>query len=510
MKNQTSDSKRLAKNTLLLYMRTLLIMAITLYTSRVILDTLGIEDYGVYQIVGGFVSFFSIISGTLIATTQRYLTFELGKQEKSDPKLIFGAAMTIHFVLVIILFLLLESIGLWFLNHKLNIPFDRISAANWVFQFSIFSFLVGVLSSPYNAVIIAHEKMSAFAYISLLEALLKLGIVYILYLSLIDKLILYGFLLLCANIIIRLVYSSYCKRHFEETDYHITKNVNLYKEMFGFASMNFLGSAASILCNYGVDIIINIFYGVTLNAARGIANQVQHAVVKFVNDFMTALKPQITKEFAAGNLNKSRLLCFRGSKYSFFLMSFFAVPIYFRAEYILELWLNVYPDYAPVFLRLTLILAMFTLLSNSLTTEILATGKLSKAVLAIGGTRLLTLPFVFLLFTLDLGAETAYYVLIIIEFLSLYVRLFILNYLTKIEFVISFSRDVLVRLLVTAFPSFGLCMLVNPCIQSSFPGLLLFTLITVVCNLLFISFVGLSSFERKSIYEFVLSKIQRI
>lgn len=295
VKDTASDGKRLAKNTILLYGRTFLIMAISLFTSRVVLNTLGIDNYGIYNVIGGFVAMFSIAGGTLVTACQRFLTYEIGKKENAQTQKVFSAALTIHIVLAIFLLVLFETIGLWFLNAKMNIPPDRMIAANWVFQCSILAFLVNIVSSPYNALIIAHEKMSAFAYISLMDAILKLLIVYMLYITSWDRLILYAILYLGVAILDRLIYSLYCRR-FSESKFVFIKDKALYKKITGFAGFTFLGSVASLLSNHGVNLILNLFYGVAINAARGIAVQVQNAVVKFVNDFMTALNPQITKK----------------------------------------------------------------------------------------------------------------------------------------------------------------------------------------------------------------------
>lgn len=504
----TSDNKRLAKNTILLYGRTLLVMLITLYTSRVVLNALGVNDYGISNIVGGFVGFFSIISGTLIATTQRYLNFELGKKDNSQPQKVFGASMCIHVLLALILFIVLESFGLWFLNNRLNIPVDRLYASNWVFQCSILAFLVSILSTPYTAVIIAHEKMSAFAYISLLDVCLKLGVAYLISCTSSDKLIVYSLLIFGIALIDQLIYWLYARRHFLEAKFIIVRDKALYKEMFSFASMNFIGAFASILANQGIDIVLNLFFGVAINAARGISNQILNAVVRFVNDFMTALNPQITKEYASGNCKKSRILCLRGSKFAFFLMMFFAVPLIFRIPYILDIWLGNYPDYTIIFVRCAFILSMMTLLSNPLITEILATGNLTTTTFWIGGIRLLTLPIAYIVFRFGGGPEYGYITLIGIEIISLFVRLRILEIITKMSFIREFLINVLLRIAIVAL----VVILVNYILSATFPnnfiGLVIYGLISCITSIGTIMIVGLSDLERTSIVEFVKIKLK--
>lgn len=502
-----SNSKRLAKNTILLYMRTFFVMLISLFTSRVILQTLGVEDYGTYTIVGGFVGFFTIVSGTLVSTTQRFITFELGKGVKANTQKVFGAAMIIHILLAAILLILFETVGLWFLNYKLNIPDERLYAANWVFQFSILSFLVNIISTPYTAVIIAHERMKAFAYISILDVILKLAIVYALYLTPFDKLIMYSIFLFGVAFLDRMIYNIYCKRHFSETKLVFVKEKVLYKSMFSFAGMNFIGSFASILATQGTDIVINLFFGVTLNAARGIANQVLNAVIRFVNDFMTALNPQITKEYAAGNKEKSRSLCFQGAKFSYFLMLFFAIPIVYRTPQILTIWLGIYPDCSVIFIRCAFILAMLTVLSGTLTTEILATGNLTSTTWWIGGTRLMTLPLVYLCYKMGGSPEYAYYSLIVMEVISLYLRLVILEKITYIKFVSDFTTLVFTRVVLVTLLAGVIVYIVNVFFQESILGLLAFILVTELLVGVVVFFTGLSTSEKIMIVDIVKKRL---
>lgn len=508
VKDTASDGKRLAKNTILLYGRTFLIMTISLFTSRVVLNTLGIDNYGIYNVIGGFVAMFSIAGGTLVTACQRFLTYEIGKKENAQTQKVFSAALTIHIVLAIFLLVLFETIGLWFLNVKMNIPPDRMIAANWVFQCSILAFLVNIVSSPYNALIIAHEKMSAFAYISLMDAILKLLIVYMLYITSWDRLILYAILYLGVAILDRLIYSLYCRR-FSESKFVFIKDKALYKKITGFAGFTFLGSVASLLSNHGVNLILNLFYGVAINAARGIAVQVQNAVVKFVNDFMTALNPQITKSYAAGDKEKSMNLCYKGARFSFFLLMVMALPIMIRTPYILELWLKVYPDYATMFVRLTLTLSLVTLLSTPLTTEILAVGKLKLNALAIGGIRLLNLPLCYTIMNMGASPEYCYVVLIIMEILSLLARLIILKLQIRIH-IINYFREVIVYVIAVLAICFFMSHLLDKIIAQTLIGLFVFGFVSVIVSIIVVYVLGLKKMEKKMIAKFVFNKIQRV
>lgn len=374
MEKQQSDTRRLAKNTIVLYFRTLVIMLIGLYTSRVLLNALGIDNYGIYNVIGGFVGMFSIITGTLVATTQRYLNVEIGKGEKGDARKVFGVIFGIHFLLAVVMVIFFETVGLWFLNYKLNIPPDRMFAANWVYQLSVLSAVLTLFSTPYIGVIVAYEHMKAFAFISLQDAILKLGICYLLYLIPYDSLIVYATLFWVVLMWDQCIYVFYSRRHFKEARVSLVREKDMYRSMFGFAGMNFIGSFSYILSTQGVNVILNIFFGVAVNAARAIAVQVQSAVGRFVSDFMTALNPQITKEYAASNVDQSVSLCNRGAKFAYYITLILTVPIILRTNEILSLWLDEFPDYSVVFLHYTLYISLVGVLAQPFVTLLLASG----------------------------------------------------------------------------------------------------------------------------------------
>lgn len=323
MTNTAENNKRIAKNTLLLYIRMMLTMAVSLYTSRVVLNTLGVEDFGIYNVVGGVVAMFGFLNGAMATTTQRYITFELGRNDFKQLKKIFNISVSIHAFISIIILILAETIGLWFLYNKMTIPVERIDAALWAYQGSIISTIILIMSVPYNALIIAHEKMSTFAYISVLEAVLKLLIVYMLLIGDFDKLKLYALLMCCIQLIIRFIYGNYCKRHFPETKFQLYKDLKLFNNMLAFAGWNLWGNCASITFTQGVNILLNIFFGPIVNAARGITTQVQGAVNQFSWNFQTALNPQITKSYASGDYIYMHKLIFRSSKFTFFFTIIF-------------------------------------------------------------------------------------------------------------------------------------------------------------------------------------------
>lgn len=506
MESNKEANKRIAKNTILLYIRTFLILIIGLYTSRVIINTLGIEDYGIYYVVGGFVAMFSIISATLTGTTQRYLTFELGKKDFNNSQEVFSAALNIHIVLSIALLFLFETIGLWFLNVHLNIPPERMYATNWVYQCSLLTFLISILSAPYNAVIIAYEKMGAFAYISLLEVVLKLGAVLLLAFSPFDRLIYYSLLLLLVAIVIMLIYIVYCKRHFKESSYVFCKNKALYHDMAGFAGMTFLGGLSNILSNQGVNILLNLFFGVTVNAARGISIQVQGAVTKFVNDFTTAINPQITKSYASNDIDRTLDLVYKGSKFSFFLLLMLALPIIFKAPYILELWLKQYPDYAVAFVNLTLILAMTDVLSTTLTTAIFATGTIKNFCLWIGGLRLFNLPICYVILKFGGRPTDVFYVLILMNIVLLFVRLLVLSKLTNTNWHL-YVNNVIYRVILVGVSATICTYLINKLLPDNIFGLLALCVLSCCLSAIIVYCIGLKKVERTVIKTAIMSKL---
>ena len=427
MENVSANNKRIAKNTIALYIRTLATMGIGLYTSRIVLNVLGIEDFGVYNVVGGVVAMFSIISSSLSQSISRYLTYELGKGSTRQLRTIFCTSVNIQIIISIIVLIFAETLGVWFLNTKMNIAEDRAYAANWVLQFAILSFIVTLISVPYNAAIIAHEKMKAFAYVGILEASLKLVIVFALYFSPIDKLITYSFMLFLVSCIIRFIYGKYCKKNFEECRYELIMDKKLISSMSKFAGWNFISSSAYIFNTQGVNIISNLFFGVAINAARGIAIQVDSITKTFVNNFLTAVRPQIIKSYSSGEIDyTSKLIC-RSTKLSFFLMMLFAVPLIFETETVLNLWLKNYPEYAPDFIRLTMVLSLVCLLGDLLYTNILAIGKLKKYMILETSISCTIFIFSYILFNLGYSPIIPYIIFIFVYTLLIVVRLIFLK-----------------------------------------------------------------------------------
>lgn len=508
MSNQTSDNnnKRIAKNTLLLYFRMLFMMVVSLYTSRVILNALGVEDFGIYNVVGGVVAMFSVISGSLSAAISRFITYELGKGDQSKLNKIFSASVTIQLLLSLIIVVLIESVGVWFLNSKMTIPAERMVAANWVLQLSIVTFVINLISVPYNAAIIAHEKMSAFAYISILEALGKLAIAFLIMVSPIDRLIFYAILMCVVAMIVRFTYGHYCKKHFMECVYHFHWDMELLKEMFGFAGWSFVGCSAQVLLTQGVNVITNLFFGVTSNAARGVATQVDGAVRQLVNNFILALNPQITKSYAAGEHDYTLRLVYQGAKYSFFLTLFVAIPFFLEVDYVLKIWLGVYPQEAPLFVRWTIAIILADVLSLPIITANAASGKIIKYQLIVGGYNMTIFPIVYVCFKFGLPAYTAYVVQFIVFFTNLFVRIRLMRGILNIT-IMDYIQYVFIRIIPVFVIALFVPLILYYNVDEGLLRLVLICLVTIVELPIMVFVIGLNQSERVVILSFVRNKI---
>jgi O-antigen/teichoic acid export membrane protein len=506
--SEHQNNKRIAKNTLLLYFRLLITMCVGLYTSRVVLNALGVEDYGVYNVVGGIVIMFSLFTNSLSAAISRFFAFALGKRDENQLKAVFSTSVNVQMFMALTIIALAEIIGFLFLDC-LNIPVERFYAANWVFHFAVLSFGINVISVPYNAAIVAHEKMSAFAYISILEAVLRLVIAFLISASPYDKLITYAILMVVVNLIIRITYGMYCRINFKECVYQFTFNKSLLKDMFGFAGWNFLGSGAYLFNTQGVNIITNIFFGVATNAARGVTNQVESVVKQFVSSFTTAINPQITKSYAAGNLDYMHSLVCRGAKFSYLLMLFFVVPLMYETEMVLGLWLKNCPPETSLFIRLSLIGTMLDMMGNSTANAAWATGNIKRYYIIVSSVGCLVFPLSWICFVLGCKAYFSYVIFAIVYFVLLFVKVFIIKDL--INFPVSkFFKEVLLKVFPVTVLSFLPPLLIFCVMEPSIIRLLIITFISVLSVVSASFYFGLSKSEQTGIVLAVKSKLKRI
>ncbi len=412
MSGISENSKRIARNTFLLYFRMLLMMFIGLFTSRVVLQKLGIDDYGVWNAVGGIVMMFTMVTDCVSSAIHRFLAFELGLGDKLRLKKAFSSGVIVQLALIVLLVLVVGGLGYWFLGNKMVIPDGRMAAARVVFYVSMGILALSMLSVPFNASIVAHEKMSAFALLSIVEAVLKLGVALLLSLSPYDKLKTYAFLMLGVAVIVRASYILYCRHNFEETRGALIYEKASLREMSKFAGWSFIGSGSNALNTHGINLLTNLFFGVALNAARGVAAQIENIVRQFVNNFLTALNPQITKSWATGDKHYCYELVLKGVKFSYLVILLFVAPLLTEAQTFLDLWLKDVPAFSADFVRLTLVALLMEMSGNSLMILQLATGEVKRYYLVTGLGSLLCLPAVWIAFRLGAGAEWAYIILI--------------------------------------------------------------------------------------------------
>lgn len=503
-----SNNKRIAKNTTMLYFRMLFTMAVGLYTSRVVLERLGVNDYGIYNVVGGVVTMFSIVSASLSSAISRFLTFELGKGNISKLRIIFSTSLMIQLAIGLIVAVLVEGIGVWFLNAKMNIAPERLGAANWVLQCSLVTFIINMISLPYNASIIAHEKMQAFAYVSFLEAFLKLGIAFLLCVPLFDTLEYYAVLLVISSAIVRCVYSLYCRRNFEECKFQRVFDKKLLKEMLSFSGWNFIGSTSGILRDQGVNIVMNIFCGTAVNAARGVAVQVNTIVCSFSNNFMIAVNPQIIKSYAIGELEHMFTLSNRSSRFSYYLLFLISLPIILSAPYVLGIWLTVVPDHTVVFLRLILILGISEALSLPMQFVNQATGNIKFYQLTVGGLQLLNFPISYLALYFGMNPSITFVIAIIISQICMFARLGILHKTVRMS-VGSFLKDVYVNVLLVSLVAIPIPLLyvaLNP--ADNFISFVISTVISLLCSIFSVLFVGCGKNERGKLFSLITNRLK--
>lgn len=444
--NDSNNNKRIAKNSLLLYIRMFVMVIISLYTSRVVLKTLGVEDFGINNVVGGVITFLGFLTGSLAGASSRFITFSLGKGDFRELKDTFNSIIQIHLLFALVVLIIGETAGLWFVTTQLNIPEGRENAAMWVYQLSILTSIGSLISAPYNAAIIAHEKMSAFAYLTLGDTILKLLAVYLLIYTPFDKLIFYAVFIFIIQMFDIILYIVYCNRHFEETNDLSFKShdKNLFKEIFSFAGWTMLGNMAYFGYTQGLNILLNIFFNPIVNAARGLSTMVYNIVNNFSVNFQMAINPQLTKSFANGNLKRMHQLIVVNSKYSFMLLTLICLPLSLEAEFVLGLWLGNYPEHTINFLRLTLITCLLYSLANSIIVSAHATGRIKKFQIYEGIIQLLIVPFSYIsLKYYNTSPESVYFIHISIEIITQMVRLKIVLPLINMNFRYYFKEVIL-------------------------------------------------------------------
>lgn len=503
-----SSNSKIARNTLILYGRMFVSIIVNLYTVRLLWNVLGIEDYGIFNVVGGVVFLFAFLNNAMVASSQRFISYELGKGNKENLARTFSTSVSIHFVLAFIILLLAESIGLWFLNNKMNIPQESIGPANWVYQCSIFTFLLTVISVPYNASIVAHEHINIFGYFGILDIFLKLGIVFLVSILPYNRLKAYSICLLILSIIMRMIYGIYCSLHFEECRWKGHKDHLLLKQMFGFAGWNFLGNMGIAVRDQGSNIILNLFFDVAVNAAKGISNQVTGVINGFTSNFTMAINPQITKRYAAGEINSMLSLVFNGCKYSLMLMGLIVIPSIIAAPMLLKLWLGEVAPYTIGFLKLMLVIALIECIANPIVTSIHATGEIKKFQIWISMIFLSSLPFSWILLKFCGSPYTVILVNLSTSIIALLTRIKILHELIPFSYTLFFKR-IYSRTLPTIIIVGVISYYCYSFISDNFLGLICFSIISTITYCLFSYIFILSQSEKEKLKKIILQRLTR-
>ena len=504
-----ANNKRIAKNAIMLYVRMFVIMAISLFTSRVCLQALGVEDFGIYNVVGGLVAMMGIVNNTMGAATQRYLNYALGKNDNDLLNRTFSISLMIYFLLCVFFFIASETIGLWFLNTKMTIPENRMYAANCCYQFSVFTVINTLLVNPYNAAIIAHERMNIYAYVSIIEAVLKLLVAYGLYAFSFDKLILYGCLYLVMSVCVTMIYRVYCIHHFNECHFSICRDKELFKSILGFSSWNLFGAISSVVKGQGLNVLLNLFFNPSVNASRGIAYQVNNTITHFSGNFYAAVRPQIVKYYAKGDFKELFNLIFRSSKMSFALVYIISLPVIIEAPHVIQLWLGQTPEYAVSFFRIIIFISIMEAIALPLNTTSSATGRVKYYQIIIGGLIILTLPISFIFLKIGGSALTVFEVSFTITTICLFLRAAIIKFLIPEFPLLDFYKDIIGRSTLTVLISVIIPILCNVYISYS-----MITFVTVLLLSLFsasvsIYFVLLNKSERNFVVNVIKTKINK-
>lgn len=498
-------NKRIAKNTLMLYVRMLLVMIISLYTSRIILNVLGVEDFGIYNVVGGFVAMIGFLNSSMTSSSQRFLAYEVGLNNQSQLQKTFIMSVNIHFLIAIIILFFSETLGLWILNTQLSIPLDRINAAKWVYQFSILSFVAGVMIVPFNALIIAHERMKIFAWIGIIDVCLKLLLVFSLQWFGFDKLILYAVLMFVVSFLTLTFYFFYCLRTFNASKIKFYWNKTLFSKMLSFSGWSLWTDFSYSLQGQGVNILLGVFFNPAINAARGITFQIIGSVNSFVSNFQIAMNPQIVKSFATGDINYMQQIILRGSKYSFFLLFTLSLPILMETEMILKSWLVIFPNETIIFTRLVLITILIESFSGAITMAVQATGEIKKYQAFTGGILILVLPTSFLFLKYGFNPEVVFYISLVTSFILFIVRLVFLQQLNILK-IKTFLSDTFFKSLIVSSISLLFIISIKLQLNESFLNSLFLIIISILSSLGSIWIFGINKKEK----EFFIKEINKI
>lgn len=502
-----TDNKRIAKNTLLLYCRMLISIPIGFYTSRVILNALGVIDFGIYNVVGGIVGTLSVLNGAMAGATQRWITIALGEGDEANLKKVFSVGLTAQLIIGLLIFFVIETIGLWYLYEHAVIPEERMNAAFFVFQVSAVTMFLTILNVPFNGAIIAHEEMGAFAFFSIVEVIMKLVICLVLSYTLADKLILYSVLLFASYLLNFSAIQLYCKKHFVEAKIRLGWDKKMYKEMWTLAFWTISGNMAYVGYTQGVTLLVNMFFGPAMNAAVGVASQASNIINQFSSNFQMALNPQITKNYAQRNYKDMHALIYRSAKYSYFLMLIFTVPLFYEAPYLLKLWLGNVPTHSVGFMRIGLFIAMIMAVRNPLTIAAMANGNLKKYQLIVNGILLLICPLLYLIYLMGGIPESSSIILLAMMFLATLASAYLLKDMICLNFKDFLLKVMLPILIYTPF-AFIFPLSIYVFMAESFFRLCMLTMVSVLSTGLIVYKLVLDRKEQMYLLSFIKTKLK--
>lgn len=504
------SSKRIVKNTLFLYLRMIVTIGVSLYTTRVVLDILGVSDFGVYNVVAGFVVVFGTIKATIASATQRFMSFEMGR-DNSDHQLnkIFSMSIVVHVGIAMLVLVFAETIGLWFLNNKMNIEDARMPVANWVFQFAVLSMVSTIVTMPYEAAIMAHERMNIYAFLKIAEVGMNLLVVLILPFLSGDYLLMYALLMLIVILLNRSMFIIYGRKKFKECTFKVSWDKKLASHMISFSGWNFLGTSSSVAKTQGVNVLLNMFFGTSVNAARGVAYQVNGAIEGFVSNLVTAIKPQIVKSYASGDHSYMMSLVYKGSKFAFYMILVLSVPVIIETDDILSLWLTNVPEYTAIFVKLVLVLTLIETLSKTLMTAQAATGDIKLYQLVVSGITLLNLPVSYIFLYNGFMPEVTFVIAIAITIVALIARLLILKHsigLSPALFIKNVVLNVFIVSVIAIFVSLLFSRFVM--LENEIVKLFVVSALSVISTSFVIIFIGMTKEERSYAKNIIINKLE--
>lgn len=508
MSNNSVNNKRIAKNTLLLYVRMLVMMLVSLYTSRVVLNSLGVEDFGIYNVVGGVVVMMGVLNSSLSAATSRFITYELGRGDARRLRQVFSISVNIYVAYAALFVIVAEIAGLWLLDNKLTLPADKLDVAHWLFQFSVVSVVVSLLYNPYNAVIIAHEKMNVYAYLSVLEALLKLGVAFLILTFQESRLFYYGLFIMLSSLLVTSCYIIYCVRHYRGAWYEFYWEKEKYREILSFSGWNIFGSLANLAKGQGLNVMLNIFFSPSVNAARGIAYQVNNVVTQFFNNFYMAVRPQITKYYAQNEIDSMLKLVFRSSRFLFFLMLAISLPVIVETPFLINAWLGQTPDYVIPFTRLIILITVVDGMSQPLMTAVQATGKIKLYQIVVGCAILMILPVSYVFLKCGFSAVSVFYVSLAVSLLCHLLRLVLMKRVISFS-IRAYMWEVAFRCLACSLLSPVAPVLLSCHTGDGFGGFIIILLVCLLSSFAMIWLVGMRSEDRAMLLRIVRERMSK-